>query len=394
MASEQWPGSEARQAIASMKWSRLRSCTSTRRLRQLLVCVFLLATLSLLFLIVSLFSFSTLLFQTAMSHAHVIPNGLPSESNGEIHVHSRDGSSLTEPKPAFQAAVHLAPTTQSSTDAVWSPTTEALSSSTVTTHRHLITSWKTTRHTANSSWNIYTPTKRHAVLQVNKSETEETAVTTPRPLSTSRVTHRKSLPTVPKKRPPICIIDNCGEFLSFRDVFAVNRCRKNTLKHPGVIHVQKGTCRFLSDHSRQPVALVSPEGSGNMWLRGLLERSTGICTGFSYCDYEARARGFAGEGVNSGHVLVVKTHSAPTQWIGNEGKVKWEGQYDSAVFLIRNPARSLIAEWNRRMSNKLKKDTSHFHPDFNDSHTYVVSEDFFCKFICPNHIDKGLLCQG
>ena len=379
MASEQWPGSEARQAIASMKWSRLRSCTSTRRLRQLLVCVFLLATLSLLFLIVSLFSFSARLFQTAVSHALVIPNGLP--LNREIH--SRDGSSLTEPKPAFQAAVRLAPTTQNSADAVWSPTTEALSSSAVTTHRYLITSWKTTRHTANSSWNIYTPTKRHAVLQVNKSETEEMAITTPRPLSTSRVTHRKSRPTVPKKSPPICIIDNCGEFLSFREVFAVNRCRRDTLKHPGVIHVQKGTCRFLSDHSRQPMALVSPEGSGNMWLRGLLERSTGICTGFSYCDYEARARGFAGEGVKSGHVLVVKTHSASTLWIGNEGKVKWEGQYDSAVFLIRNPARSLIAEWNRRMSTKLKKkkDTSHF--NLNDSHTNVVSEEFFCKFICP-----------
>ena len=366
-----------------MKWS----CISTRRsrLRQLLVCVSLLATLSLLFLIVSLFFLPAQLFQTE----HVIRNGLPYArprfSNGDIY--SRDGSSLmlTEPKPASQVTVRLGPRTRNSADAVWRPTTEALSSSTVTTHRYL-TSWKTTGSTASSSWyNIYTPTKLHAVLKVNKSDSEEIVITTLRPLSTS-VTRRKLRPTVPIKKAPICIIDNCEEFLSIADKFAVTRCRRDTLKHPGVIHVKKGTCRFLSDHSRQPVALVSSEGSGNMWLRGLLERSTGICTGFSYCDYEARARGFAGEGVNSGQVLVVKTHLAPTQWIGNERKVKWEGLYDSAVFLIRNPARSLIAEWNRRMSTKLKMDTYHFHPDFNDSHTNVVSEDFFCKFTYPSAI--------
>ena len=135
-------------------------------------------------------------------------------------------------------------------------------------------------------------------------------------------------------------------------------------------------CRFLPNQTRQPVALVSVEGSGNTWLRGLLEKATGICTGFSFCDYEARARGFVGEGVNSGQVLVVKTHLAPTQWIGHEKKLKWEGIYGSAVFLIRNPAKSLIAEWNRRVTTKLKNDLN---LKLNNSHINVISEDFFCK---------------
>jgi len=43
--------------------------------------------------------------------------------------------------------------------------------------------------------------------------------------------------------------------------------------------LQNGTCRFIDGKSRAPVALVSYEGSGNTWMRGLLEKSTGICTG-------------------------------------------------------------------------------------------------------------------
>ncbi len=40
-----------------------------------------------------------------------------------------------------------------------------------------------------------------------------------------------------------------------------------------------GPCHFIDGYGRAPVALVSFEGSGNTWLRGLLEKATGICTG-------------------------------------------------------------------------------------------------------------------
>ena len=40
-----------------------------------------------------------------------------------------------------------------------------------------------------------------------------------------------------------------------------------------------GTCVFIDPTNRSAVALVSLPGSGNTWLRGLLERATGVCTG-------------------------------------------------------------------------------------------------------------------
>ena len=40
-----------------------------------------------------------------------------------------------------------------------------------------------------------------------------------------------------------------------------------------------GKCRFMNGSQRAPVALASFPGSGNTWVRGLLEQATGICTG-------------------------------------------------------------------------------------------------------------------
>ena len=40
-----------------------------------------------------------------------------------------------------------------------------------------------------------------------------------------------------------------------------------------------GKCRFMNGSRRAPVALISFQGSGNTWVRGLLEQATGICTG-------------------------------------------------------------------------------------------------------------------
>ena len=40
-----------------------------------------------------------------------------------------------------------------------------------------------------------------------------------------------------------------------------------------------GECRFMKGEGRAAVALASLPGSGNTWVRGLLEKATGICTG-------------------------------------------------------------------------------------------------------------------
>ena len=40
-----------------------------------------------------------------------------------------------------------------------------------------------------------------------------------------------------------------------------------------------GSCRFMDPTNRGPVGLISSPGSGNTWVRQLLQQATGICTG-------------------------------------------------------------------------------------------------------------------
>ena len=46
----------------------------------------------------------------------------------------------------------------------------------------------------------------------------------------------------------------------------------------------EGSCCFMDGSRRAAVALVSYTGSGNTWVRGLLEKATGICTGKLTCE--------------------------------------------------------------------------------------------------------------
>ena len=148
----------------------------------------------------------------------------------------------------------------------------------------------------------------------------------------------------------------------------------NHMKPP----IAENDCNFMDGSHRQPVALASTEGSGNTWIRGLLEKATGICTGFLYCDYEMRQNGFIGEGIKGGNVLVVKTHTVMTQWYG----VKYpqskhdEPYYGAAIFILRNPYDALKPEWNRRITNSIMKKQ---HLPHNDSHTNIVPKTYWCK---------------
>ena len=56
------------------------------------------------------------------------------------------------------------------------------------------------------------------------------------------------------------------------------------------------------------VALASFPGSGNTWLRYLLQQLTGVLTGSIYNDGDLSRHGFPGEHHQGGDVLVVKTH--------------------------------------------------------------------------------------
>ncbi|CAH0713986.1 unnamed protein product, partial [Brenthis ino] len=96
--------------------------------------------------------------------------------------------------------------------------------------------------------------------------------------------------------------------------------------------------RWRVPPSPDVVALVSFPGSGNTWLRYLLQQVTGIVTGSIYMDYGLRNHGFPAENVTDGSVLVVKTHEAPPLE---------PDKFKSAILLIRNPRDAILADFNR-----------------------------------------------
>lgn len=96
--------------------------------------------------------------------------------------------------------------------------------------------------------------------------------------------------------------------------------------------------RFL-DPPGPVVALASFPGSGNTWLRYLLQQATGVHTGSVYKDYGLLKNGFPAESVSNGSVLVVKTH----EW----GPVA-RAPFSKAVLLIREPGPAIQAEFNRQ----------------------------------------------
>ena len=167
----------------------------------------------------------------------------------------------------------------------------------------------------------------------------------------------------------------CSEFLTRLDTPHFKYClRKSKLK----VEPEKSTCHFISGKRRSPIALASFPGSGNTWVRGLLQNITGICTGGIYCDPTLRRNGYPGECIRSGVVLVVKTHQSSPWWTGVHYKKSDASKYfvktwhipvySSAIFLMRNPFDALVAEWNRLQTVKLS-----------DNHVNSVGKECFGK---------------
>ena len=153
---------------------------------------------------------------------------------------------------------------------------------------------------------------------------------------------------------PKCSNRMCSEYLSSADKAAFQLCInkvKSNLKHATP---QNGSCHFMDGSHRQPVALVSLPGSGNTWVRGLLETATNICTGFVFCDISLRVQGFIGENIQSGSVLAVKTHGSVPLWAGPGGSSKRKTHFGSAIFIVRNPLDAHVAEWNRKVANNFR----------------------------------------
>ena len=93
--------------------------------------------------------------------------------------------------------------------------------------------------------------------------------------STDTVSQMAILPT---EQDHTCRDPLCSEFLSAMDKNHFQQCVE-TVKNAGFGSPALGSCHFMNGSNRAPVALASFEGSGNTWVRGLLEQVTGICTG-------------------------------------------------------------------------------------------------------------------
>ena len=75
----------------------------------------------------------------------------------------------------------------------------------------------------------------------------------------------------------------CERYLSKVDRESYDRCEAVQLAGR-YRSASPGACRFMDGNGKRgPVALVSFPGSGNTWVRGLLEKATGICTGEIAC---------------------------------------------------------------------------------------------------------------
>ena len=67
----------------------------------------------------------------------------------------------------------------------------------------------------------------------------------------------------------------CSEFLTTDDWKSVDKCLNKLAKNGAKTLLPK--CHFRNSTSK--VLLLSYPGSGNTWVRGLLEKGSGICTG-------------------------------------------------------------------------------------------------------------------
>lgn len=172
---------------------------------------------------------------------------------------------------------------------------------------------------------------------------------------------------------PCATDEACKVYLQPRDRHFYSLCMDKVKAFSKDLPPMDNGCHFINGTKRKPVALVSFPGSGNTWVRQMLEKVTGICTGSDICDMSLRYKGFTGEYVRSGAVLVVKTHSKSPKQDELE-KYFLRSNYGSAIVIVRNPMDALVSDYNRYVANGFQDKTVQF-----GTHTKRVSMDMFGK---------------
>ena len=121
-------------------------------------------------------------------------------------------------------------------------------------------------------------------------------------------------------------------------------------------------CKNMSFQRSGPVvALASFPGSGNSWVRQLLESATGVYTGAVYCDASYINAGMIGEGIDTENVIAIKAHFGPTF-------IKNLLNNDKAIYIVRSPFGAILAEHTRSIASSSKKYAS-----LGNSHTVELN---------------------
>ena len=153
------------------------------------------------------------------------------------------------------------------------------------------------------------------------------------------------------------------QFLQCTGIYALRWLKGAPPEIPVALPSSSQHCKKLSFQSSGPkVALVSYPGSGNSWVRQLVESATGIYTGAMYCDPSYVKAGMIGEGMDSTHVIATKLHFWPSV-------VKGYLQGGKAIYIIRSPFAAILSENNRNVARNTK--------DFNkELASHVTEVDF------------------
>ena len=130
-------------------------------------------------------------------------------------------------------------------------------------------------------------------------------------------------------------------------------------------------CKKMSFKSSGPlVSLSSVPGSGNSYVRQLLESATGVYTGSVWCDGSYINTGMIGEGVETNNVLAVKLHYY------NPTGTKKVLNNDKSIYIVRSPFGAILSEHTRNVARNSKKYLS-----LGDSHVMEVHFNYG-MFIC------------
>ena len=171
--------------------------------------------------------------------------------------------------------------------------------------------------------------------------------------------------------PGACLKDSaCRGYLTGQARESYIQCMARVHKYGHAKKAKESGCRFVDGRRRGIVALASFPGSGNTWVRTLLEKATGICSGSYTCDMSLRYAGFTGEGIQSPNVVVVKTHQVAPHWGDGRSSVK----VSSAIVLVRNPLDALVSDWNRHVANGFQVKTVHL-----GTHTEKAGKEYFSE---------------